>query len=84
PEGRRLPTGSSWSAYRSFLSLDPSGTLPEMCAAVEAVVKDPAVNGADKKDNMLTASFEAPQLFIDDGPTAGLRAGRRGQGHVRD
>ncbi|KAL1475516.1 hypothetical protein MTO96_037235 [Rhipicephalus appendiculatus] len=38
-----------------------------MCAAVEAGVKDPAVNGADKKDNMLTASFEAPQLFIEDG-----------------
>ncbi|KAH7973006.1 hypothetical protein HPB52_020148 [Rhipicephalus sanguineus] len=37
-----------------------------MCAAAEAAVKDPAVNGADK-DGMLTASFEATQLFIDDG-----------------
>ncbi|KAL3225517.1 hypothetical protein MRX96_049212 [Rhipicephalus microplus] len=37
-----------------------------MCAAV-AEVKDPAANGADENDGMLTASFEAAQLFIDDG-----------------
>ncbi|XP_075732644.1 uncharacterized protein LOC119187549 [Rhipicephalus microplus] len=37
-----------------------------MFAAV-AKVKDAAVNGADEKDCMLTASFEATQLFIDDG-----------------
>ncbi|KAH8027710.1 hypothetical protein HPB51_007260 [Rhipicephalus microplus] len=37
-----------------------------MCAAV-AEVKDPAANGTDKNGGVLTASFEAAQLFIDDG-----------------
>ncbi|KAH7971944.1 hypothetical protein HPB52_004375 [Rhipicephalus sanguineus] len=67
PEGRRLSVDPSWPAYPSFPSLDPSRTPTEMCAAVEGAVKDPAVNGAHKKNGMLTASFESTQLFIDDG-----------------
>ncbi|XP_049267086.1 kelch-like protein 3 [Rhipicephalus sanguineus] len=50
-----------------------------MCAAVEAAVKnpkDPAVNDAGKKDDgMLTASFEAAQLFNDDGRQQGFAPG---------
>ncbi|KAL1436808.1 hypothetical protein MTO96_049347 [Rhipicephalus appendiculatus] len=42
-----------------------------MCAAVEAAVTHPAVNGADKDKGMLTASFEARQLFNDDGRQRG-------------
>ncbi|KAH8019602.1 hypothetical protein HPB51_020301 [Rhipicephalus microplus] len=50
-----------------------------MCATV-AEVKDRAANGADKNDGMVTTSFEAAQLFIDDGrqrefsPAAAARA----------
>ncbi|KAH8029113.1 hypothetical protein HPB51_022697 [Rhipicephalus microplus] len=57
------PPGRPKPAYRWSI---PLWTLPEMCAAV-AKVKDPAANGADKNDGMLTASFEAAQIFIDDG-----------------
>ncbi|KAL1444984.1 hypothetical protein MTO96_029399 [Rhipicephalus appendiculatus] len=47
-----------------------------MCAAVEAAVKHPAVNGADKRTKgMLTASFEARQLFNDDGRQRGFAPG---------
>ncbi|KAL3202889.1 hypothetical protein MRX96_042305, partial [Rhipicephalus microplus] len=51
-----------------------------MCAPVAAEMKDSTVNGADSKDDMLTASFQATQLFTDDGrqreftPAAAARA----------
>ncbi|KAH8029114.1 hypothetical protein HPB51_022698 [Rhipicephalus microplus] len=51
-----------------------------MCAPVAAEMKDSTVNGADNKDDMLTASFQATQLFTDDGrqreftPAAAARA----------
>ncbi|KAL3182904.1 hypothetical protein MRX96_006704 [Rhipicephalus microplus] len=44
-----------------------------MCATV-AEVKDRAANGADKNDGMVTASFEAAQLFNRRWPTAGVLA----------
>ncbi|KAH8027712.1 hypothetical protein HPB51_007262 [Rhipicephalus microplus] len=59
----RAPPGLPKPASRRST---PLWALPEMCAAV-AEVKDPAANGADENDGMLTASFEAAQLFIDDG-----------------